>query len=167
MSIIHEIISNRVIQAAAIAWAVAQMLKVILTLAVSKKFDRSRVLGSGGMPSSHSAMACAMVMTIGYRDGFSSSIFALAFCFACVVMYDAMGVRRAAGEQAKVLNRMVLNLKNPNNLFALLNAHPSDEPDEEENLEQKELNEFLGHTPLEVLGGALLGILIAMIVPVF
>ena len=82
-------------------------------------------------------------------------------------MYDAMGVRRAAGEQAKVLNRMVLDLSNPNSLFALLGSHPEKELDEEEDREQKELNEFLGHTPLEVLGGALLGILIAMIVPVF
>lgn len=147
MSIIHEIISNRVIQAAAIAWAVAQMLKVILTLAVSKKFDRSRVLGSGGMPSSHSAMACAMVMTIGYRDGFSSSIFALAFCFACVVMYDAAGVRRSTGKNAAVLNHILDGLAG--------NGYTFDE---------ERLKELVGHTPLQVMAGALLGILVGTLI---
>ena len=70
MGVILEILGNRVIQAAALAWAVAQALKVMLTLAISRRFDKSRVLGSGGMPSSHSAMACAMLMTIGFREGF-------------------------------------------------------------------------------------------------
>ena len=109
----------------------------------------------------------SITIAIAKKVGYSSPEFALALAFACVVMYDAMGVRRAAGEQAKVLNRMVLDLSNPNSLFALLGSHPEKELDEDEDREQKELNEFLGHTPLEVLGGALLGILIAMIVPVF
>ena len=120
-----------------------------------------------GMPSAHSAFVCSITIAIAKKVGYSSPEFALALAFACVVMYDAMGVRRAAGEQAKVLNRMVLDLSNPNSLFALLGSHPEKELDEDEDREQKELNEFLGHTPLEVLGGALLGILIAMIVPVF
>ena len=99
--------------------------------------------------------------------------------FACVVMYDAMGVRRAAGEQAKVLNRMVLDMNDADSLFAVLTGKVNqDEEDDEPELEPsdlevheqpetKELNEFLGHTPLEVLGGALLGILIGMIIPIF
>ena len=129
--------------AAALAWAVAQALKVMLTLAISRRFDKSRVLGSGGMPSSHSAMACAMLMTIGFREGFSSSIFALAFCFSGVVMYDAAGVRRSTGKNAAVINQLMDMLSG--------NGYTFDE---------KRLKELVGHTPIQVLAGALLGTLI-------
>ena len=143
MGVILEILGNRVIQAAALAWAVAQALKVMLTLAISRRFDKSRVLGSGGMPSSHSAMACAMLMTIGFREGFSSSIFALAFCFSGVVMYDAAGVRRSTGKNAAVINQLMDMLSG--------NGYKFDE---------KRLKELVGHTPIQVLAGALLGTLI-------
>lgn len=143
MGVILEILGNRVIQAAALAWAVAQALKVMLTLAISRQFDKSRVLGSGGMPSSHSAMACAMLMTIGFREGFSSSIFALAFCFSGVVMYDAAGVRRSTGKNAAVINQLMDMLSG--------NGYTFDE---------KRLKELVGHTPIQVLAGALLGTLI-------
>ena len=143
MGVILEILGNRVIQAAALAWAVAQALKVMLTLAISRRFDKSRVLGSGGMPSSHSAMACAMLMTIGFREGFSSSIFALAFCFSGVVMYDAAGVRRSTGKTAAVINQLMDMLSG--------NGYTFDE---------KRLKELVGHTPIQVLAGALLGTLI-------
>lgn len=143
MSVILEILGNRVIQAAALAWAVAQALKVMLTLAISRRFDKSRVLGSGGMPSSHSAMTCAMLMTIGFREGFSSSIFALAFCFSGVVMYDAAGVRRSTGKNAAVINQLMDMLSG--------NGYVLDE---------KRLKELVGHTPVQVLAGALLGTLI-------
>ncbi|MCI6269242.1 MAG: divergent PAP2 family protein [Clostridiales bacterium] len=143
MGVILEILGNRVIQAAALAWAVAQALKVMLTLAISRRFDKSRVLGSGGMPSSHSAMACAMLMTIGFREGFSSSIFALAFCFSGVVMYDAAGVRRSTGKNAAVINQLMDMLSG--------NGYTFDE---------KRLKELVGHTPIQVLAGALLGTLI-------
>ena len=143
MGVILEILGNRVIQAAALAWAVAQALKVMLTQAISRRFDKSRVLGSGGMPSSHSAMACAMLMTIGFREGFSSSIFALAFCFSGVVMYDAAGVRRSTGRNAAVINQLMDMLSG--------NGYTFDE---------KRLKELVGHTPIQVLAGALLGTLI-------
>ena len=143
MGVILEILGNRVIQAAALAWAVAQALKVMLTLAISRRFDKSRVLGSGGMPSSHSAMACAMLMTIVFREGFSSSIFALAFCFSGVVMYDAAGVRRSTGKNAAVINQLMDMLSG--------NGYTFDE---------KRLKELVGHTPIQVLAGALLGTLI-------
>ena len=143
MGVILEILGNRVIQAAALAWAVAQALKVMLTLAISRRFDKSRVLGSGGMPSSHSAMACAMLMTIGFREGFSSSIFALAFCFSGVVMYDAAGVRRSTGRNAAVINQLMDMLSG--------NGYTFDE---------KRLKELVGHTPIQVLAGAMLGILV-------
>jgi len=143
VSVLFEILSNRVIQAAALAWAIAQGLKVILTLAISKKFDGSRMLGSGGMPSSHSAMTCAMLMMIGFTEGFGSSVFALAFCFSGVVMYDAAGVRRSTGKNAAVLNR-------------LLDRLTSDGL----NLDEEHLKELVGHTPVQVAAGAMLGILI-------
>ena len=104
-----EIINNRVIQAAALAWAIAQGIKVLLTLAISRRFDYTRVFGSGGMPSWHSSMACAMLMVVGLR-GLSSAVFALAFCFAGVTMYDAAGVRRSTGRNAAVINHIVEGL---------------------------------------------------------
>lgn len=147
LDIVFDIIGNRVIQAAALGWATAQALKVILTLCISRRFDHTRVLGSGGMPSSHSAMTCAMLTVIGFREGFSSSIFALAFCFAGVVMYDASGVRRSAGRNAAVINRIVESLTT--NGFTLDEEH---------------LKELVGHTPIQVMAGALLGIFLGALI---
>ena len=143
MSVVLEIFSNRVIQAAVLAWTIAQGLKVILTLIISRRFDGSRMFGSGGMPSSHSAMTCAMLMVIGFREGFASSIFALAFCFSGVVMYDAAGVRRSTGKNAAVINRLLERLASDGL-----------------NFDEEHLKELVGHTPLQVMAGALLGVLI-------
>lgn len=143
MSVVLEIFSNRVIQAAVLAWTIAQGLKVILTLIISRRFDGSRMFGSGGMPSSHSAMTCAMLMVIGFREGFASSIFALAFCFSGVVMYDAAGVRRSTGKNAAVINRLLERLASDGLVF-----------------DEEHLKELVGHTPLQVMAGALLGVLI-------
>ena len=142
MSVVLEILSNRIILAAALAWAIAQGLKVLLTLMISKKFDGTRVFGSGGMPSSHSAMTCAMLMMVGFTEGFSSSVFALAFCFSGVVMYDAAGVRRSTGKNAAVLNRLIDRLATDGTF------------------DEEHLKELVGHTPIQVLAGALLGILV-------
>jgi len=143
VSVLFEILSNRVIQAAALAWAIAPGLKVILPLFLSGKFDGSRMLGSGGMPSSHSAMTCAMLMVIGFREGFSSSIFALAFCFSGVVMYDAAGVRRSTGKNAAVINHLIEGLAGNGFEF-----------------NEERLKELVGHTPIQVMAGALLGALV-------
>ena len=164
MELLKLLVSNYFIDVAVISWFSAQLIKTLLFYLQNGILQAERMVGAGGMPSAHSAFVCSITIAIAKKVGYSSPEFALALAFACVVMYDAMGVRQAAGEQAKVLNRMVLDLSNPNSLFALLGSHPEKEL---EDREQKELNEFLGHTPLEVLGGALLGILIAMIVPVF
>jgi len=142
VGVVLEIFSNRIIQAAALAWAIAQGLKVLLTLMISKKFDSTRVFGSGGMPSSHSAMTCAMMMMVGFTEGFSSSVFALAFCFSGVVMYDAAGVRRSTGKNAAVLNRLIDRLANDGTF------------------DEEHLKELVGHTPIQVLAGALLGVLV-------
>ena len=140
-------INNSVIQAAALAWAIAQALKVILTLCISRRFDSSRMFGSGGMPSSHSALVCAMLTVIGFKEGFSSSVFALAFCFAGITMYDAAGVRRSAGRNAAVINHMLDDLAT-RGFF----------------MDEERLKELVGHTPIQVMAGALLGIFIGTLI---
>lgn len=147
MNILFDIAGNRVIQAAFLGWASAQMLKVILTLILSRKFDHTRFLGSGGMPSSHSAMACAMLTTVGFREGFGSAVFALAFCFTGVVMYDAAGVRRSTGKNAAVINHLLDGLAGKGFTF-----------------DEERLKELVGHTPIQVFAGALLGILIGILI---
>ena len=143
MSVVFEIFGNRVIQAAALAWAIAQGTKIILTLVIDKRFDLTRLVGTGGMPSSHSALVMAMAFSVGKSDGFDSTIFGLAIILCFVVMYDAAGIRRAAGKQAEILNYFINEHKIPN---------------------MENLKELLGHTPLEVFAGALLGICIGLYV---
>ncbi len=159
MEIIKLLFSNYYIDLGVIAWFSAQFIKTLLFYIKNGVFQAERMVGAGGMPSAHSALVCAITIGMAKKLGFSSAEFAISLAFASVVMYDAMGVRRAAGEQAKVINKMVLD---PQSLFALLSQKPEVAPEED-----LELNEFLGHTPLEVLGGALLGIVIAMLIPVF
>ncbi|MCI9455945.1 MAG: divergent PAP2 family protein [Oscillospiraceae bacterium] len=168
MGSLRILFSNYLINVGFVAWFSAQLIKTLLVLISTKKFEAERLFGAGGMPSSHSALACSMAIGMCRKMGFDSPEFALALAFAAVVMYDAMGVRRAAGEQAKVLNKMVFD-------FSDLWGKPDREKkppqgDGEENeksiLGDKALKEYLGHTPLEVLGGALLGILVAMMIKV-
>ena len=147
MNVFHDLFTNRVVIAAFAAWAIAQGLKVLLTLAISRKFDSSRFFGSGGMPSSHSAMVCAMVTSIGFCEGFGSPICALACCFAGVVMYDAAGVRRSTGKNAEVLNHLLDGLAGNGFVF-----------------DEERLKELVGHTPVQVLAGALLGILVGTVI---
>lgn len=181
MEAFKVITSNYLINVAVLSWAMAQILKTLFTLIAERKFVPERLVGAGGMPSAHSALVVSLTVAMARKEGFSSPLFALALCFAGVVMYDAMGVRRAAGEQAKVLNSMVSSLFQKRNQFGgfpkldeyfskLTNrkeesANPA-LSEETEAVEDKMLNEFLGHTPLEVVGGALLGIIMAMLIPV-
>ena len=137
---------NYVLNISVAAWATAQVLKVIIVLITQKKIDFTRFIGAGGMPSSHSAFVTAMAVGIARVSGMDTPIFAIAVVFAAVVMYDASGVRRAAGEQAKVLNYMMDNWTN---------STPE--------MFQKNLKELLGHTPLQVFAGALLGLLLGII----
>ncbi len=137
----QAILQNTPFWAAIIAWAAAQGIKIILTLIVDKKFDASRIVGTGGMPSSHSSFTMALSFSIGKYYGFDSPLFAIALIFSFVTMYDAQGIRRAAGKQAEILNMLILEHKIP---------------------DVGELKELLGHTPLEVAAGALLGIVIGL-----
>lgn len=159
MSDIFALFQNYVLHSALIAWLSAQVLKTLITFLLSGKLQMERMFGAGGMPSAHSACVCALVIAITRKLGFGSPEFAIAFVVAAVVMYDATGVRRAAGEHAKVLNKLVEEQRE---------EQRSDDVEELPEWEdQKELKEFLGHTPLEVLAGALLGILVAMMMPLY
>ena len=135
---------NPVLTLAVLAWAIAQVLKTMINFAQCRTFDVKLLLGSGGMPSSHSACVCACASAVGVLQGWDRPLFAVAVVLAVVVMYDAFNVRRAAGEQAKVLNVMMDKWDDPE-IF------------------NKDLKELLGHTPLQVLMGALLGILVGVL----
>jgi hypothetical protein len=137
------IFTNRILLAALISWAIAQTLKIFTSLRAEHRIDWSKIMGPGGMPSSHSAFVTSLAVGIGLTEGWDSGMFAVSFVFAAVVMYDAAGVRRAAGKQARVLNQlMTIMLK-------------------EGHVPATKLRELLGHTPFEVIMGALLGMLIA------
>lgn len=146
MDFFTGIAHNKIILAAACGWLVAQILKTAIHLFISREFVAERLVGSGGMPSSHSATVCALATAACYEYGSASFEFAIALFFAIVVMYDAMGVRRETGIQAKLLNDMLKTFEDMGR--AEISAHDK-------------LKEFVGHTPLQVLIGAILGILIA------
>lgn len=149
---------NYVMTVAVISWCAAQVIKTLIHFIQTKSFNPERLFGAGGMPSSHSALVCSATIALCRKCGFDSSEFAIMFIMAMVVMYDAMGVRRSAGLHAREINRI-------NRIFAIKEVKPLDEANAQKNAKKKELKEYLGHTPFEVLGGALLGILIAMIIP--
>ena len=143
----YELIANRVLMTCVLAWFIAQALKVLFYYILEKRWDLTRMFGLGGMPRSHSAVVCALSTAVGVSRGFYSPEFAIAFVLASVVMTDAAGVRRAAGKQAALLNKIVRELT-----------------EEGRGLTQETLKELLGHSPFEVLIGALLGVLIAVII---
>ena len=151
-------LNNYLLAPPVLAWCAAQMLKTVLHLIIHKQFKGERLVGAGGWPSSHSALVCALVVAAAKKSGLSSPIFALALLFALVVMYDAMGVRREAGEQARVLNRLLWEKRQEKLLKQM----------EEGDIDYgRQLKEMVGHTPFQVFSGAMLGILIALVVPIF
>ena len=149
---------------AMIGWAVAQLIKATIYGIKYKTFRPERLFGSGGMPSSHSATVCALVITIYRMEGPTSAVFGLSLIVAMITMYDAMGVRRAAGLHAKQINslRQIVEEIDEELLDDIEEKVEDEENDPEET---KELKEFLGHTPLQVIFGALLGILIGIVFP--
>lgn len=144
----QEIAGNQVLISACLGWVVAQVLKTIIDVALNKNFTPERLVGSGGMPSSHSATVCSLMLSTGLCYGVSAYEFAVSFVLAAVVMYDAIGVRQETGKQAKLLN-MIMDQK-----LLKLDNHEI----------QERLKEFVGHTPLQVFAGAVLGIVIALLV---
>ena len=142
---------NPLFVASACSWLVAQLSKTILYMIINHKFSFERIFGAGGMPSAHSATVCALVVSTAVVYGPSGFEFPMAVFFAFIVMYDAVGVRRETSEQAKVLNEIV------SQWFQMGNKLQSRDP-------MEQLKEFVGHTPLQVLIGAILGCSIAAIV---
>lgn len=145
MQIFNEIIYNKYIYIPFLLWLAIQVFKVICDLVKNKKLDVKRIVGAGGMPSSHSAIVCSITVLIGKQYGFDSAIFALSTIFSFIVMYDATGVRRAAGKQARILNKI---LETPGLTTVEV---------------QEKLIEALGHTPIQVFVGAALGIIVGAI----
>lgn len=135
--------NNAAIWIPIIIWFLVQTFKVFYEIVKYKKLNIRRLWGSGGMPSSHSALVCSLTTVVGLIDGFDSTNFAISLILASVVMYDAAGVRRAAGKQAKVLNQIIENEGDIN--------------------VQEKLIELLGHTPKEVIVGAIVGIIGAIL----
>lgn len=149
MHIWYELLSNTVLVSAITAWFVAQVLKTLIDMWYTKGFSIERMWGSGGMPSSHSATVCALMISTAFEYKVSSFEFAISFVLATIVMHDAMGVRRETGRQAKLLNLILdsdfMEIKGIEDF-------------------EKRLKEFVGHTPLQVFMGAVLGIIIAVII---
>ncbi len=145
MEWLSRLLSNRILICSLLAWAAAQVIKTILYAVINKELSFERLFGDGGMPSGHSATVTSMAISCGMVYGFDSGIFAIAAIVAIVVMHDATGVRLETGKQAKIINELVEHLKDKRI------------PDEEK------LKEFVGHTPLQVLCGAILGAVIALI----
>ncbi len=137
----EELFSNRVLQATLFPWAVAQILKVLIELIWKRRLNLRLLTSAGGMPSTHSAIVCGLATSIAIHDGLDSSLFALSVVLAMVVMYDAAGIRRAASMQARILNQII---------DELFQGHP---------ISETRLRELLGHTPVEVLVGAALGVI--------
>ncbi|MDE6202880.1 MAG: divergent PAP2 family protein [Lachnospiraceae bacterium] len=148
MDFLTELLDNQIFISAVLGWLVAQILKTLIHMIINKKFVAERMVGSGGMPSSHSATVCALATAVGMKYGGGSFEFAITVMLAIIVMYDAMGVRRETGKQGRILNEMLEVFTNMGNQISA----------------EEKLKEFVGHTPLQVLMGAILGIVIALIV---
>ncbi len=139
-----EIYRNKILMITISAWLIAQTLKVIIGVFRKKKFDFRLFIGSGGMPSAHASGAAALGTSIGLECGFDSVYFALAFAFAIVVSFDAQGVRRSTGKQASILNTIMEDIYWRGKI------------------QETRLRELIGHTPVEVIMGLFLGIMIAL-----
>jgi hypothetical protein len=145
MLILNETADNHVLIVAISAWGIAQVLKVIVELLVFRRINFKLIKESGGMPSSHASAVSALATMLGFTYGFNSGIFAFSVIMGIVVMYDAAGVRRSTGTQAKILNELLSNLENSKVKLS------------------ESLKERIGHTPIEVITGSVIGIFIALV----
>lgn len=145
MPIIPGIFHNAILISAVSAWFIAQLLKIVVSLLLLKKLNFQLFISSGGFPSSHSATVSALALGIGKYYGWDSPIFAVSAIYGMIVLYDAAGVRQAAGKQAEVLNKLVERLSQGSD-FA-----------------QDRLKELIGHTPFEVFGGVIVGIIVGLL----
>ena len=143
MQYLQDFLNNRILVAALVAWAIAQAIKAILYTIVNREFKFERLVGSGGMPSSHAATVCAMTTAVAMQFGFASFEFAISFVLTSVVLHDARGVRQEAGKQAVTITAILDHLIKEGTIIEL---------------PEWELKELIGHTPLQVLIGSIMGI---------
>ena len=148
MSFLQELLSNHMFICAFISYFAAQIIKIAILLVREKRLDLGLLFSSGGMPSSHSSTVAALCISSVRLYGLSSPIFAITFVLAGIVMYDAAGVRRAAGEHARILNNLLKDLTSGDHART-----------------EQGLKELIGHTPLQVVMGAVLGIAVPFILP--
>ena len=147
-TVILQIIGNRIIQTGAVAWVLSQVIKTVIHLILNKKIVWERLVGDGGMPSSHSATVTSVAVATGFTAGWDSPVFAVAVFLAIIVMHDARGVRRETGKQAVVINNML-------EVFEQRGAGDM--------TPEQTLKEFVGHSPLQVAAGAVLGFIVALL----
>ena len=140
------ILENKVLIIAGLGWVTAGILKVIIELIINKKLSVSRLLGSGGMPSSHTSTVVSLVIAVGYDGGLNTVQFAIVVIFAIIVIHDAVGVRQETGKQAQILNQIMFDTS----IFDDLDF-------------EKRLKEYIGHTPFQVLVGAIVGVVVSTI----
>lgn len=145
-NIIMQIVTHKIFYVTFFTWLFAQTLKVVIFFITKHKFDFRLFVGTGGMPSSHTAAVSAITTTIGLYSGWDSPVFMVSLCYAVIVISDALGVRRAAGKQAIVLNKMMDEIGHGKFKY------------------EKRLKELLGHTPLEAFAGILIGIIIPILI---
>ena len=145
MTHLIEFSRNYIFWTSVAAWIIAQSIKVALGVFRERKFNFRWFVGTGGMPSSHAAGVSALATSVGVTHGFDSAISAVTMIFTLIVLFDAQGVRLAAGRQAEILNKML------------------DDIYWKKKMDERELKEFIGHTPVEVWAGAILGILVSLL----
>ncbi len=145
-SILSQWARNKIFFSGFWSWFIAQAIKVALGVMRERRFNFRWFVGSGGMPSSHAALAGGLTTAIGLAHGFDSGLFAMAFAFAVITMFDAQGVRRQSGRQAAALNRML------DDIYA------------QKGIQEQPLKELFGHTPVEVLAGAFVGVFVAIFI---
>ncbi len=146
MDFVSELFGNRVLTCAVLSWCVAQAIKVLITWRMERKLDWRRCFGMGGMPSAHTAFVFSLMLMVGLHEGFNTTLFALAFALMAVVVYDAMGVRAETGKQGAVLNRILREV--------LIEGQP---------ITEERFKELVGHSPLEVVGGVVVGTIMVLI----
>ena len=142
---ISEFANNQIMLCALLSWFIAQVLKIPTCLITEKRLDWKRILGSGGMPSSHTSFVVALTIMVGAVEGFGSALFAVSFTLAAIVMYDATGVRRETCTQAQVINEILRNV--------FIDGKP---------ISEDNLKELVGHKPVEVAAGFILGVIVAL-----
>jgi uncharacterized protein len=145
--LLHAFLANRPLMSAFAAWFVAQVLKTLIWAYLEKQVNWRRMVETGGLPSAHSALVVGLAMGVGLSEGWQSTVFAICLVYALVVMYDAIGIRREAGKHADLLNELLM-------ISLIKDVYK----------QREKLRDLLGHTPLEVFAGALIGVMMALFV---